>query len=529
MVTTGRHFDYDEVPYPDLCYVQTHPDRLATLGKLLGMTPAPVEKCRVLELGCASGANLLPMAAILPESTFVGVDYSAVQIERAQVVVNELGFQNIHFWHTDFMDITSELGKFDYIIAHGIYSWIPPEVQDKLLDICKQNLAPQGIAYVSYNTYPGWHTLDIIRNMMLYVTRDADNPEEKSRRAREWVSFMGEALSSSPDSAYSAIFQNYLHFRPTQKPDFDHAALLHDEMEVINSPVYFHQFAEHAEKHGLQYLVEADFPTVMPNDLRSEVVEHLGETARTTIEMEQYLDFLRNRTFRRTLLCHDSVEVNRRLTIDPIAHYYVASFAKPIESDAAVVERSIERFEASDGKVFATDHPVTKAVFHYLSEITPRAVRFGELLREACSRLEQVSPNPADAAALAANLLQAFSASLELVEFHVYTPRMVMVVSDKPLASPMARYQAQHGILAANLLHRRVELDNLTRLILMNLDGQNDRNALLEFLIRLADEGKIGVRDGDEPAQTPEDVRRILAKELDSSLEWLAKSALLIA
>jgi methyltransferase-like protein len=381
---------------------------------------------------------------------------------------------------------------------------------------------------VSYNTYPGWHTLNIIREMMLYRTRDIDDPIEKSRHAREWVSFVTDALSDSPDSAYAVILHNYLNYRVTQKPELDHAALLHDELEAYNVPIYFYQFAERAEQHGLQYLVEADFPTVMPTGFKDEVVEYLGETARTTIEMEQYLDFLRNRTFRRTLLCHDTVPMSRRLAIEPIREFYAASSALPVTSDDDAA-RGVERFAASDGITFATDHPVTNAAFHYLGEIAPGAVRFDDLFHAACARLNMTQPDNRDAAALAANLLRAFSSSMELVEFHIYAPPIVTQISDHPTTQPLIRFQAGQGTLVASLLHRRVELDSLTRLVLLNLDGQNDRAALLEFLGRLAEEGKIGVRDAnDQPAQSPEAARTILARELDNVLQWLAKSALLI-
>jgi len=258
------------------------------------------------------------------------------------------------------------------------------------------------------------------------------------------------------------------------------------------------------------------------------VVEHLGKTARTTIEMEQYLDFLRNRTFRRTLLCHEDVAVNRRLSIEPLRQFFVTTAAKQVEIEPDVAARGIERFETSAGVAFSTDHPVTKEAFRYLMEIAPALVHFDELFLESCKRLNMAQPTNADAAALAANLLRAFSSSLDLIEFHAYTPLIVTHVSEKPLATAFTRYQARHGVLVANVLHKRVELDALSRIVLMNLDGQNDREALLKFLTQLAETGKIGVRDGDEPARTPEDVQRILSRELDAALNCLARWGLLI-
>ena len=71
---------YDDIPYESHPFAQSHPNRLFTIGTLFGMRPTPVQKCRVLELGCAAGGNLIPMADYLPESQFVGVDNLARQI-----------------------------------------------------------------------------------------------------------------------------------------------------------------------------------------------------------------------------------------------------------------------------------------------------------------------------------------------------------------------------------------------------------------------------------------------------------------
>ncbi len=162
---------YDLTPYIDLSYVSTHPDRLATMARLLGRQPAPVENCRVLEVGCAAGGNLLPMAYQLPGAEFVGIDYSAGQIEDGTQRIAALGLSNMQLICADLADLVNPaesgaedgrdeaLGSFDYIIAHGVYSWTPLPVRDALLALCRRVLRPHGVAYISYNTYPGWHTL----------------------------------------------------------------------------------------------------------------------------------------------------------------------------------------------------------------------------------------------------------------------------------------------------------------------------------------------------------------------------------
>src|SRR4051812_29874367 len=96
---------YEEVPYHAKPLYPTHPDCVATLGTLLGMTPAPVVGCRVLELGCATGGNLLPMAAALPGATFVGIDLSPGQIAVGRQVADRLGLTNLKLEALSILDI----------------------------------------------------------------------------------------------------------------------------------------------------------------------------------------------------------------------------------------------------------------------------------------------------------------------------------------------------------------------------------------------------------------------------------------
>src|SRR5258708_5874366 len=171
---------YDKVLYPISSFPQTHPSRLATVAFLRGVRPTPIDRCRVLELGCGACRNLIPMAFHLPNSEFVGLDLARNPIASGRAFVAELGLRNIALHPIDFCQATEEqFGKFDYIIAHGVYSWVPQPVRERLLGVCREMLNPQGVAYVSYNAYPGNHFRDLVRGMMRFQASCFETPGEK--------------------------------------------------------------------------------------------------------------------------------------------------------------------------------------------------------------------------------------------------------------------------------------------------------------------------------------------------------------
>lgn len=529
---------YDEVPYPSLSYSQSHPDRLATVATLLGTSPPPIDRCRVLELGCAVGGNIIPMAYGLPDSVFVGLDISARQIAEGQAAVEALGLKNITFKHLDILDVDADLGQFDYIIAHGVFSWVLRPVQDKVLDICKQNLAPDGVAYVSYNTYPGWHMLGIIRQMMLYHTRSLTEPRERAAQARALLNFLAESVPAE-SSAYGSYLNMYAKLLQGElegaRPKSD-AFLLHDELEEVNEPIYFYQFAERAERHGLQYLGEAEFSTMLDNSFPRQVSGALRKMARSVVDLEQYMDFLRNRTLRQTLLCHQDVALSRQLRPEHVMAFYVASHAQPETSEPDVHSVTVEKFRVSDGARLATDHPVTKAAMLYLAEVWPQVVPFDGLLSTAHSRLDvdtvplrRTAATQDDAKILAANLLTAYGYGGNLVELHVHAPHMALDVSEKPVASPVARFQAQNNARITNLRHERVRLNEFDRYLLRHLDGSHDRAALVEALAAgPVAEGMLVIQQDGEPIENAERVRDVLAEGVEKSLRWLVRAALLV-
>jgi len=291
---------YERVPYDSGIHPQTHPLSLATMAWLHGLESASPARCRVLELGCADGGNLLSMATAAPESTFVGLDFVPSQIEAGTARVRELGLTNVELRAGSIMDIDAAAGLFDFIICHGVFSWVGHDVQEKILSICRENLAPEGIAYISYNTLPGWHFRNMLRDMVQFHAREGDSAEETARRSLEMVKILAGANAGlqHPYAMYLQTVRSLL--ESTKSPGY----LVHEYLERTNEPILFRDFARRAGKQKLQYVCEADataadidhFPLVLATKIRGLSPDRL--------DREQYVDFTVGRTFRRTLLAH---------------------------------------------------------------------------------------------------------------------------------------------------------------------------------------------------------------------------------
>ncbi len=527
---------YDLVPYASYSFPLTHPDKLATIATLLGLDPPDIEQCRVLELGCASGGNIIPMAYTLPGSTFVGVDFAAQHVAAGQPMIEALGLKNISLQHMDILDIPPDFGQFDYIIAHGVYSWVPPAVQDKILAICGQHLAPNGVAYISYNTYPGWRLHSVVRDMMRYHTEAVTDPQTRIVQAREILDFMAESVLSK-SNVHAKFLHSYLNYvKERFLPPGDDAYLFHNELADFNEPLYFHEFIDRAGRHGLKYLAEAQFQTMLASNLPAEAAKTLQRLAKDTIALEQYMDFLRNRIFRQTLLCHQEAPLRGRLLPERLARFYMASSALPEE--AAAIDSHAEavvKFKAPNGDHFSTNHPVTKAALLYLSEMWPQAVPFKALLATAYERLG-LSPDSlpvetvtADRQLLGANLVQAYSYNEDLVEFHIFAPPLVTSVGEKPILSPVARLQARQGERVTNLRHELLKLTGFNHYLASYLNGDWSRAALLEIIERAIEAGQLEIERDETAVADPEQIQATLPALIEKTLQELANAGLMVA
>jgi methyltransferase-like protein len=517
---------YDTLLYPGYAMEQAHPDRLATLATLFGMTPADVSRCRVLELGCGDGLHLVAVALGLPDAECVGIDLAAAGLRKGQAAIRELGITNITLRHMDLMEVGRDFGQFDFIIAHGIYSWVPPHVRDKLLAICRENLAAHGVAYVSYNAYPGSHFRDMVRGMMRYHVSELTDPTQRVEQARALIRFLAE--SDTEPNLYKMVLKKEWE----RIAAFRDSSLFHDDLAEYNTPVYFYQFMEHAARHDLQYLAEAEFVEMQTGILPLEVVGVLHQMADSLIAQEQYLDFFRCRRFRQTLLCHAEHQLDRMPRPEKMADFYIAS---PVRPDPAELDRQAGHTAAFLGpknSVLKTDQPLIQAALMALHAAWPQALHFDVLLdtaRAACGR--NVVPGEPwgdeDVDILGDALLRAYAGGV--IELHVHPPRFVLQPGERPIASPLARLQSREGSRVTTLHHHNVAIeDALGRHFLQLLDGTRDRAALLDDLVAFMASGGASSPRNDQPVEAPQAVRQRLAAELERKLAELARLALFV-
>lgn len=525
-MTVGPTSSYDEVPYSDRCFFMTHPDHLATLAVVHGVPAPPVERCRVLELGCARGGNLLPMALELPESSFVGVDLSVRQIDEARENAARLGLTNVVLHAMSLTEIDASFGLFDYIVCHGVYSWVPEFVRERILSICSENLSPNGLAFVSYNTYPGWHERGVVRELMLYHSRQAASPADRLAMARGFVDGLVDVLPN-PASPYGSNLRTEAELLREVSDTY----LFHEFLEEENQPLYVHEFLTRAAKFGLEFVAEARTAGLLPG-LPVPAQDAISRWAVDTISREQYLDLVCNRAFRQTVLRRSGGPAATGRSPEVIASLSVATAVIPGVPDPTVTDDStVEFVRPGSASTASTNRPVVKAALLTLYEARPRALDFESLWAGVAGRL--ADPERPDSAVgvqgrpvLLQALLQLYLT--DLVDLHVRPPRPVVDVTERPVSSPYARLQAASATRVTSLRRRSVELEEFGRAVLLQLDGTRDMNGVLDALVEETLSGRFDMRRDGEPVRDPELIRAAFASEIEATVRRLASEALLV-
>jgi SAM-dependent methyltransferase len=504
---------YDRLPYPSKYFNLTNPDHLYSVASLLGVDAAKPDNCSVLELGCGNGSNLIAHAYNLKDARFVGLDISQRHIVAANDLAEKLGLENTTFQCMDVKDLTdADFGKFDYIIAHGLISWIPIGIRERIFDIYAELLEPNGIGYVSYNAYPGAYHRQMIRDIFRYHTRGKTDPMEKVQDSIGFLAMLSE--HSVDQKIHKPIFAHEFerHFR------HEISDIFHDDLADDYHPLHFYEFAEILDRRDLQFVSEAEFYAMSFGQFPEEVREFVSGID-DLVAREQYLDFFRGRVFRQSLFCRKGIEIEREPDQSVLDRYFLASSMKPEQPNPDLGPGKVVHFKGNRGQGIQIDHPLTKAAISVLGETWGKAVGVPQLLQAAREKLEKAGIALGDRLAeeaTARTILLKILEGTDLIDIHSLALEAQQTPGDKPVLNRLARWQLETAKNVTSLLGLNVGVrDEVSAELLRLADGTRDRDALLAGVNAFIESS------GDELDR--EDLPEDMAAWLDGSLEELAR------
>jgi methyltransferase-like protein len=424
------------------------------------------------------------------------------------------------------MDFEPAPGGFDYIICHGVYSWVPEEVKNKILSICRGALAPQGIGYVSFNTYPGWHMRESTRHMMRYHAARFSSPEERVTQARNLLSFLVSQLEGS-DEPYALLLKKELMTLHERGDDY----LFHEHLEAVNTPCYFYEFAENIDRFGLQYLGDADLSSMLGHEMPEATRDRIGKIAGDILQMEQYLDFVRNRQFRMTLVCHKDIMLKRSLDADSVRHmrFMLAPSGKQWPVD--LTEGTAHTFATTDDRKIHTRSSLMKAAIETLMKKWPESLSLEELVSAVSGTLAgsgiAVTSEAKTKRDIAAGLLQITGRGG--VALRTWAPPFALDAGEFPKVRTSSIVTARRYGFVTNAYHDKRTLSQAVVQLTLLLNGERDREQLLEEMVSLASRKAFTVTVDGKEVSTPDQMRMPLSEVIESTLDKFAQSLLLIS
>jgi len=454
---------YEDMPYATFALRAADPNRLAAIARLHGVSVTSPTEASVLEIGCGTGTNLIHLAELYPKSRCVGIDISERHISEGHKIAAGSGCANVELRCGDIRNAALGHGEFDYIICHGVFSWVAPSVRHELLSAISSSLSDNGVAFLSYNVLPGWRQRGVLRDIMqtgaahrAVTTRD-DSPENRLDGAMELLRLVAEKRSGDGDLYGGYIRQGLERFQSSH-PSY----LFHEYLEEYNEPFLFSTFMHDAELHGLQFLAEANPAMMSVDDLGEKIVSYLDTLGNDIVTREQCIDVFRNRMFRESILCKSSHELKRDLKASVFTSLHFVSDMRRSgeEGDDAMFT------EVVTDRVVRTPKDEHSVLLSIIGEVGYAGISFTDLR----ARFTEAVSGRYEERAIMHGLVRLWRWGL--LDVVLERAPIRSEVGDKARVSRLARYQASHGERSVTALqHRSCELQPVERSIVLASDG----------------------------------------------------------
>ena len=518
---------YDEVPYHGYPFEYNRPENLRNVTALFGMDIPKIETARVLELGCSDGGNLFRFAETYPKSYTLGVDLSKVEIENGQKVLDKLKLKNVDLKAMSITDLDESYGKFDYIICHGVFSWVPDFVKDSILEVSKKLLNKNGLAFISYNTLPGWNMINSVRELMMYHSENFSNVYDKIAQSRAALNFIQESLEGQ-----ETPHAQFMQASAKNMADKEDNYIRHEYLADENQAFYFNEFIEKAKEKDLEYVGDTDVQRMYIGNLPQKAMEKLG-TINDIVRSEQYMDFIRNTQFRCTILTHKGTNISRNITDDTIQKFSYYCNMKTLDEKVNIEDNSKVTFYINNDKkrVVDTSAPAMKAVLYTLCKNAGIPLSIDEIIKESSKLVSKVPKETIKQNILAnfGNLI--FSGT---IKYLLDKPLSVYKISNKPKISKLSMIQIQTpnhngAYWITNSMNQVVHVQPHLIGIVQSIDGKNTIEQIKEKTFTDLKEETISANENNQKI-TDEAKLKIVADQLvDRTLEMLKNNSCFIA
>ena len=441
-MTRNTTTDYDQVHYPARVYAVSDPSRLAALARLHGLAAPDPATARVLEIAGGDGINLVAMAAAWPRAHFVSFDLASSAVERGRALAAAAGLGNVEVVVGDVLDWAEQAtGQFDYVIAHGLYAWVPPPMRDATLRLIDRVLSDTGVAFISYNALPGGYLRQAVRAMVLHHVRDEADPDRRITLARERL---GEFVIAHPDDSAPLAGLRQVARPMLEKPA---GVLFHDELSDAYAPQLLSEVVHAAAAHGLAFLNDAT-PSMIRDGLPG-----LDVPESAIVDLAQADDFAVLAFFHETLLVRPGRAPARRV---------VAAHFREMLATTTLRPAGAGRFSAGEAAV-EIDDPRLCEILTLMGRLAPWRLPLDSLADsvEHCEALIELVRR-------------------DLVVLHAAQLPAVQRAGDRPEASALARTQLTLGgtqVFALDLTTIELGEPSVRHFVCL-MDGTRDRAAL---------------------------------------------------
>lgn len=514
---------YDEIPYHGYPFEYNRPENLRTVAALFGLDAPKLETARVLELGCSDGGNLFRFAETYPKSYTLGVDLSKVEIEHGKKILDELKLNNIELKAMSITDLDESYGKFDYIICHGVFSWVPDFVKDSILEVSKKLLSKNGLAFISYNALPGWNTINSVRELMLYHAQNFSDVHDKIDQSRAALNFIQDSLEGQ-----ETPYAQFMRESAKNMADKENHYIRHEYLADENQAFYFNEFIEKARSNNLEYVGDTDVQRMYVGNLPEKAIEKLI-TIQDIVQTEQYMDFISNTQFRCTILTHKGAKISRNISDETIKKFNYYSNIKLLNNEINIEDNSKATFyiDGNKERTVDTSEPAMKAVLYCLSNNYGNPLSVDEIITESNKLAPKISREAIKQNILANFGKLIFSGSAKYI---LDKPLSVYKISNKPKISKLAMHQIQtpssHNgkYWITNNLNQVIVISPHKVGIVQSINGKNTIDQIKEKTLSDLKEDKISANENNKKI-TDENKLKIIADNLvDQTLEMLKVS-----